>query len=152
MLRNATRAASRLCADSLANARCAGRIGATSSAALASSSASQTAADPMRCRHKAQQPRPRRHHHQQTRRVSSHHGPWSTVESVAQRGYATSDANEKKEEWERLAKRGVEVNPCNSPRHPAAVAGVAPPDPSAPIKSVQARSPHTGPHTTASAW
>ena len=27
------------------------------------------------------------------------------------------------EQWSELAERGVDVNPCNSPKHPAALAG-----------------------------
>jgi hypothetical protein len=37
------------------------------------------------------------------------------------RGFATERA---RAEWERLRARGEEINPCNSPAHPAAVAGV----------------------------
>jgi hypothetical protein len=37
------------------------------------------------------------------------------------RGFATERA---RAEWERLRARGEDINPCNSPAHPAAVAGV----------------------------
>ena len=55
--------------------------------------------------------------------------PWSV------RGFATERA---REEWERLRERGERINPCNSPAHPAALAGVeGAVNPTEPPKSIQ---------------
>jgi hypothetical protein len=55
--------------------------------------------------------------------------------SSSVRGFATERA---RAEWERLRERGERINPCNSPAHPAAVAGVAGAvNPSMPPKSIQ---------------
>jgi hypothetical protein len=42
-----------------------------------------------------------------------------------------------KEEWEQLQSAGHEVNPCNSPTHPAALAGIPLPVPGEATKSIQ---------------
>lgn len=67
--------------------------------------------------------------------------PSASPSSPPKRGYAAeseSSAAATRAEWEKLARSGSVINPCNSPAHPAAVAGVAPPDPHAPAKSIQA--------------
>jgi hypothetical protein len=51
------------------------------------------------------------------------------------RGFATEKT---REEWERLRRRGEKINPCNSPAHPAAIAGVeGVVNPTQPKKSIQ---------------
>ena len=59
----------------------------------------------------------------------------SSASASSVRGFATERA---REEWERLRERGESINPCNSPAHPAAVAGVVGAvNPSMPPKSIQ---------------
>ena len=50
---------------------------------------------------------------------------------------AALDEATQRQQWSELARAGVDVNPCNSPKHPAAIAGVAPVDANKARRSLQ---------------
>lgn len=50
---------------------------------------------------------------------------------------ATVDEATQRQQWRELARAGVDVNPCNSPKHPAAIAGIAPVDANKAKRSLQ---------------
>ena len=50
---------------------------------------------------------------------------------------AMVDEATQRQQWRELARAGVDVNPCNSPKHPAAIAGIAPVDANKAKRSLQ---------------
>jgi hypothetical protein len=80
--------------------------------------------------------------------------------NAARRAFRTAgsvSAEAEVERWSRLQRQGVKVNPCNSPLHPAAVAGVAPAKPGKALSVQEAYDPQgmdfacgTGQHSSRS--